>query len=236
MIELARRDGRLVRIGHRGAAALAPENTVESLRAAVELEVDLVEFDVLDGADGELVLAHGKRERAEEPPTLDAALRFFTDEARETGLHIDLKPRGRERALVDALRRHGLVERSFVSSFHAGALRALAELEPGLRRGLTYPWDRSGVAARRPFAPIVAGTLLALRRALPPRIEGLLRRADASVAVLHWAVVSRAVVERCHARDAPVVAWTVNDRPRIEQLDRLGVDGVVTDDPRLFAG
>ncbi len=34
MIDLGRRDGRMLRIGHRGAAALAPENTIESLRLA----------------------------------------------------------------------------------------------------------------------------------------------------------------------------------------------------------
>jgi glycerophosphoryl diester phosphodiesterase len=53
-----RRDARVLRVGHRGAAALEPENTLASLRRAVELGVDFVEFDVLDLADGTLVLAH----------------------------------------------------------------------------------------------------------------------------------------------------------------------------------
>ena len=57
MIDLSRRDGRMLRIGHRGAAALAPENTIESLRLALELGCDLVEFDVHD-LDGTLVLVH----------------------------------------------------------------------------------------------------------------------------------------------------------------------------------
>ena len=57
MIDLHRRDGRMLRIGHRGAAALAPENTIESLRLALELGCDLVEFDVHD-VDGTLVLVH----------------------------------------------------------------------------------------------------------------------------------------------------------------------------------
>ena len=49
VIELRRKDGEpVLRIGHRGAAHLAPENTLRALRAAVEHEVDLVEFDVLD--------------------------------------------------------------------------------------------------------------------------------------------------------------------------------------------
>jgi glycerophosphoryl diester phosphodiesterase len=235
LIDLRRRD-RLLRIGHRGAAALAPANTLESLRAAVEHRVDLVEFDVLDLPDGSLVVAHSEAERSADSPTLDDVLRFFAEDARETGLHVDLKPRGHERALVAALRRHGLVERSFVSSFDADALRELARLEPELRLGFTYPWDRRGVSVRRALAPLVAGTLVALRRALPRRIDGLLERAHASVAVLHWAVVSRATVERCHARDAPVIAWTINDPTLVARLETLGVDGVVTDDPRAFGG
>ena len=236
MIELRRQGGRLLRIGHRGAAALAPENSLRSLELAVELGVDLVEFDVLDLPDGTLALAHSQRERhyAADVPTLDVALGFFAQTATGTGLQLDLKPRGREGALVEALRRHGLVERSFVSSFDARALRTLAALEPRLRLGFTYPWDRFGLAVRRPLAPLVAGTLLGLRRALPRRIAGLLRRARASVAVLHWAVVSRAAVARCHADEVPVLAWTVNDAKLVTRLDELGVDGVITDDPRVF--
>ena len=58
MISLRRRASGPLRIGHRGAAALAPENTLGSFRAAVEAGVDLVEFDVLDLRDGTLVVAH----------------------------------------------------------------------------------------------------------------------------------------------------------------------------------
>ena len=59
MIELRRAEwAPVLRIGHRGAAHLAPENTIRSLRAAVEHGVDLVEFDVLDLTGGPLVLAH----------------------------------------------------------------------------------------------------------------------------------------------------------------------------------
>ena len=43
MIELLRGDGPLLRIGHRGAAAIEPENTLRSFRAAVDVGVDLAE-------------------------------------------------------------------------------------------------------------------------------------------------------------------------------------------------
>ena len=61
MIDLRRREGRPLRIGHRGTAALASENTIGSLALALELGCDLVEFDVVD-LDGSLLLAHSRAE------------------------------------------------------------------------------------------------------------------------------------------------------------------------------
>jgi len=58
LIELRRYDGGFARVGHRGASALAPENTLRALELAVELGCDMLEFDVLDLSDGTLVLAH----------------------------------------------------------------------------------------------------------------------------------------------------------------------------------
>lgn len=256
MIELRRRDGRVLRVGHRGAAALAPENTLRSLARALELGVDLVEFDVLDVRDGTLVLAHSDnlyevshgaargrvrsrtlgelRRVAPELPTLDEALAFLSGRAPQAGLHVDLKRRGYEEALVEALRRHGVLERTVVSSFYTDSLRAVGALEPGLPLGLSYPEDRHGVSRRRPLAPVVWSALLAMRRVLPRRIGAWLERAGASAAMLHYLVVSRAVVERCHARGAAVFAWTVDEPRLLERLAEAGVDGVISNDPRIF--
>ncbi len=246
----------MLRVGHKGAAALEPENTLRSLERAVELGVDLVEFDVLDLHDGTVVLAHSDdlyevshgaargRLRAQsleqvrgvacDLPTLDEALAFLAERAPETGLNVDLKWYGYEAAVVEALRRHRLVERTVVSSFHAHSLRAVAALEPGLTTGLTYPYDRYHLSRRRPLAPVLLGAMLALRQTLPPRIGGLLRRAGASVAMLHHAVVTPAVVRSCHALGAPVVAWTVDDPRELERVVAAGVDAIVTNDPRIF--
>jgi glycerophosphoryl diester phosphodiesterase len=250
------RRGRLLRIGHKGAAALEPENTLRSLGRAVELGVDLVEFDVLDLADGSLVLAHSDdlwevshgtargavrartlpelRASAPDLPTLDEALEYLGRRAPHVGIHLDLKWRGYERAAVEALRRHGALERTFVSSFLADSLHALRAHEPGLTRALTYPFDRRQLSRRRLAAPVVWGVVQALRRALPRRIGALLEQAGAGAATLHWSVVSRAAVERCHARGAPVIAWTVDSPEVLRRLDAIGVDGVVTNDPRIF--
>jgi len=233
VIDLHRRDGRLLRIGHRGAAALAPENTLEAVETAVDLGCDLVEFDVLE-LDGALVLAHSAAELPAEPATLERALAYLA--ATPAGVHVDLKSRGVEAALVERLRAHGLVERTLVSSFHAADLRALRPLEPGLQLGLAYPEDRLGVSRRRVLMPLVVSGLRLMRAGLPPRIGRMLAGAGASAAMLHWSVVSRRVVERCHALGVPVLAWTVVSGEEVRRLDELGVDGVIADDPQIVPG
>jgi glycerophosphoryl diester phosphodiesterase len=253
-----RSEGRLLRVGHKGAAALAPENTLGSLERAVELGCDLVEFDVLDLEDGTIVLAHSDdlfevshgaahgrvrsktleelREVAPRLPTLDDALAWLGERAPEVGIQVDLKWHGYEQKVVETLRRHNALPKAFVSSFLAGSLHELARLEPELTRGLTYPWDRHRVTHRRLFSPAVRSGLAGLRRTLPLRIGRMLERAGASVAVLYFGVVTPAAVRASHAHGAPVLAWTVDSPDDLERMARAGVDGVITNDPRIFSG
>jgi glycerophosphoryl diester phosphodiesterase len=230
VIDLRRREGRPLRIGHRGAAALAPENTIAALALALELGCDLVEFDVLE-VDATLVLAHSPAEVPGEVATLDEALAFLA--GTEAGVQVDLKTSGAEAEVVEALGRHGLVERAVVSTFRPASLHAFAALEPDLCRGLTYPEDRFGVSR---LTPVVRPGLAAMRTLLAGRIRRMLAAAGANAAMLHWQVISRAVVERCHAVGAPVFAWTVQGADEVRRLDELGVDGLIVDDPRIFQG
>jgi glycerophosphoryl diester phosphodiesterase len=256
MISLQRRDGRPLRIGHRGAPSVAPENTLASFRAAVAAGVDLVEFDVLELAGGELVVAHSEdlhevshgsaygtlrdltlaeaRATCPQLPTLEEALAFFAEEADETGVHVDLKSGGAGPAVARALDRFDLLERSLLSSFHAGALRRLARLEPRLRLGASFPRDVFRIDRRRGFGPVVGGGLRSLRLVTPRLVRILLARSRATTVVLHHALVSPAAVRSAHVRGAPVVAWTVDDPRDLARVDAAGVDAVVTNDPSIF--
>ena len=258
MIAARRADGRPWRIGHRGAAKLAPENTVAALEAALEAGVDMVEFDVLPLVDGRLVLAHsddllevthgrtdgriGERGFAElralepELPTLDEALAFLSERAPHTGVLVDVKRPGHERALVASLRRYGCVERAIVSSAFPRTLRSVRELERGVRLSVSYPLDRRRLSRFRALRPGLAAALLAFRLVLPSRIGTWLDAAGATVATLHYLVVSRAVIERCHAQGAAVFAWTIDDPRILRSLARAGADGIITNDPRIFRG
>lgn len=234
MISLARNDDRPLRIGHRGAATLAPENTLPSFRVALETGVDLIEFDVISGSDGALVVAHSRPEMQDDTPTLDDVLRFFVDEATEPGVHVDLKESGREKDVVDALRRFSLLERSFVSSASLRAVRRLSKLnEPPV--GITIPRGVLGISDAGRTAPIARGALRVLRVLTPYLIRPLLAYTRAAAVVIHHTLVTPKSVRAAHALGVPVVTWTVDDRDDLARVVEAGVDAVVTNDPRIFA-
>jgi glycerophosphoryl diester phosphodiesterase len=254
-VRLLRGDGPVLRVGHRGAAALAPENTLRAFEAAAAAGVDAIEFDVLDLPRGPLVLAHSDdlyevshgaatglvrartldelREVAPELPTLDEALEWLA--GRDILVHVDLKLETRLDELVAAVRRFGLEERTVVSGFHVPSLRAIATLAPGVVVGRTYPEDRYGVSRRRALRPVIRAGTAALRRSLARRVPDMLERAGAAALMLHHAVVSANAVERAHARGAAVWAWTVDDPVEAERVVRAGVDAIITNDPALLA-
>lgn len=84
--------------------------------------------------------------------------------------------------------------------------------------------------------PLIAVGAAAVRRALPYRLDRWLARTGAAAASLHWAVVSRAAIDLCHARGAAAIAWTVDDPAVAGRLIQAGIDGIVTNDPRIFEG
>jgi glycerophosphoryl diester phosphodiesterase len=257
VIDLHGPAGGVLRIGHRGAATLAPENTLRSFRAAVEVGVDLIEFDVLDLQRGPLVLAHSDRleevshgtargrvrsltleqlrEVAPELPTLDDALAFFVDEVPGVGLHIDLKLRRRLDELATAIVRHGLEARTIVSGVHVADLLAVGRAAPTVRLGITYPEDRLSISRKPYLWPIVSLGLTSMRASVPMRVPRLARLAGASAVMLQHRLVTAAAVERSRAAGLPVWAWTVDERADLDRVVAAGVDGVITNDPRIFA-
>jgi len=214
-------------IGHRGAKAVAPENTLAGLEAAVAAGADLVEFDVAEG----LVVEHPGEVRADDPPALEEALGYLAGQT--IGIHIDLKHDGIEREVAEAVRRHGLEERVLVSSTSPAALRRLAGVDPALTRAISYPQDRHG-AAGLPWPGAVVRTAVACARpAMRVRLPFLLSAARAQVLSVHHALVGAALVRMAHARGAALLAWTANDPAEIGRLAAAGVDAIVSDDPGM---
>ena len=218
MIDLRRRDGGpVLRIGHRGAASLAPENTVRAMRAAVERAVDLVEFDVLDLPRGPLVLAHSDR----------------LEEVSHGAAAGSVRARSLDE-LCAALARFGVEGRTVVSSFHVPTLREVARRAPSVGIGFTFPEDRLGVSHRPRLQPLVGRGLAAARTVVPRLLPRMVARAGAGALMLQHRLVTSSGVRRMHALGVPVLAWTVDEPEELERVVAAGVDGVITNDPRIF--
>jgi glycerophosphoryl diester phosphodiesterase len=209
------------RIGHGGASALAPANTLASFDAAHEIGIDMVEFDVR-AWDGELVLAHTilHARRGGNVRLSDALAHLSSRRFKDIELNVDAKHMGCEAALLERLRHAGLLERTLISSQVPGVLDRVRALEPRAHVGISI----GGRIARlsRRWRDWRAGALAGLQSG----------RWDALMA--QHRLVDDGLICDVVERGGRLYAWTVNQRGAIASLQRLGVHGIVTADPRLF--
>lgn len=221
-------------IGHRGASADAPENTLAAFALALEQGADGIELDVQLCADGvpivmhdetvdrtcdgrgrvsDLTLAELRRftiENEHAIPTLDDVFRQF---GREMLYNIELKALGFDdgglaRAVAATIDAHSTGDRVLVSCFSPFILRQARQILPGhIPVGLLRErdWLRSGHA-------------LVQAQADHPHHE--LVDAD----MMAWA----------RRKELRVNVWTVDEPPEAQRLARLGVQGIITNRPALI--
>jgi glycerophosphoryl diester phosphodiesterase len=213
--------GSCQRIGHGGASALAPGNTLASFDAALAVGVDMIEFDVRAGR-GELVLAHTifHARRGRNLTLRDALAHLASPRFKDVELNVDLKHLGCEPALLDGLRDHGLLERTLISSQVPAVLDRVRALEPRARVGISIGGPVARLSRRwRDWREHV--------------LSGLLERRWGALMAQHR-LVDSSLVEQVVSRRGVLYAWTVNEREAIARLRALGVHGIATADPRLF--
>jgi glycerophosphoryl diester phosphodiesterase len=248
---------RLRRVGHKGAGLLAPGNTCASFDAALGIGVDMIEFDIVpappsehmtvrqaEGAgragrwrDARLLLAHDWTDAsARVPETLEAGLDHLVSSPFDgIELNVDLKLPGYEVRVVDALRERGLLERALISSQYRESLAAIRSEEPSLRLGWSVPRLRRDPFRHRALVPGTMALMYAVRAALPRRAASALRSGHCDALMAHWRLVTPALVAAVEASGGELYVWTVDELPLIQRLDALGVTGVISNDPRLFA-
>ncbi len=223
-------------IGHRGAAGARPENTLAAISRAVEDGADWVEIDVQATADGEVVVIHDRdlmklagvelrvrdatlAELAqidigswfdpsyadERTPTLAQALEAVRGRAR---LLIELKYYGADPDLgprvAEVVERAGMEAEVAVMSLSYSAVRAMRGFRPDWRVG------------------VLAATTV-----------GRLARLEGDFVAVNAATVTPRLVRATRVADKDLYAWTVNDPLRMSALVSMGVDGLITDEPRL---
>jgi glycerophosphoryl diester phosphodiesterase len=228
------------RVGHKGADHIAPGNTPASFDAALAHGVDMIEFDVLserlDGT-GELYLAHDPSAlRDGTAPTLAEGLAHLASSPFDgIELDVDLKIQGYELRVLEALRRHDLVHRVLVSTMEVPSLEVLRTAEPALRLGWSVPRLRSDPMATWWKRPAALAWGLSYRTALPRYAAKAISDGKVDALMANWRLVTPALVRHVHAADGELYAWTVDDAAAIARLEAMGVDGVISNDPRLFA-
>jgi len=225
--------GRPARIGHRGARALADENTLESLKLAVELGVDMLEFDIQRTSDGVFVLMHDetvdrttdgtgrvdqmtldefkklKTGSGYTPPTLEETLTWLETEP-EIEFILDFKITDQDRAkeLIDLVESRGLIERAVFESPDPKVAGMVEKMRPDITTSI-YP---TTMPFMRPY----------------------LKKYNIDIPSYYYPFANPLEIWLVKRKGGNVMVWTVNRKFWIKWFEKLEVDGIMTDDPRLF--
>ncbi len=216
---------RPILLGHRGCrgrgtTVLPVENSLAAFEYAVTHGCDGFEFDVRHTRDGRNVLWHDPTWRGLEIAASDyddlterngARLPILEEVLQRFGAHafldIELKVLGNEESVIAALKMHTPQNGFVVSTFYPEILAKLQELGPSLPLGFICDRDRA----------------MAVWREMPIRVF-----------LPHESYVRPSLIEVAHARGLQIMTWTVNDAERMRELAEWGIDGIISDDPRLL--
>jgi glycerophosphoryl diester phosphodiesterase len=206
-------------IGHRGSCATHPENTIDAFQHALDAGADAVELDVTLSRDGLLAVSHDpiRCDFARIPkgaPSIEQVVEF----ARGNSLFFDVEAKwylpspmhGKEYARLFMAAVAPLAGRVAVRSFHHRLLRFAHEIAPEI--------------------PLIALTRRSAIRWVPIAKKARAR----AISPHHW-LITPGEVRRAHKAGLPVYAWTVNREEEWRRMLRLGVDGIITDDPAALA-
>jgi glycerophosphoryl diester phosphodiesterase len=219
----------MLRIGHRGARAYEPENTLRSFERALKIGVNAVELDVRKTKDSNLIVIHDadvkkttngeglvneltldqikdfSTEKGEKIPTLKEALDLLDKRVR---VLIELKEEGLEEEVLRLVHEKNLGKNVILVSFIEEVLRKVRELDKTVETGLIYAKHKNP-----------------LKAALELKAQYL---------VGFYRFVHTANVEKAHENGLKVVVWTVNTPEEIAAYIKKGVDGVASDKPDLL--
>ncbi|OFV89473.1 MAG: hypothetical protein A3J75_00075 [Acidobacteria bacterium RBG_16_68_9] len=242
--------------GHRGAAGLAPENTLPSLHLAAALGVAYLELDVRSTRNGTIIVLHdASLERTtngegpvlehsdEQLDRLDAGYRFTHD-----GAHFPYRGQGVRIPTLES------VLRAF--PHHAFNIEIKQE-QPSIVREVVDLLIATDTAERTLLAAEHDSIMQAIRAATSDRIPTGISAGEVADFIGRttrddWdgyrppgralqippsyegiELVTPSSITAAHRLGIEVHVWTINDAAEIERLLDLGVDGIMSDLPGL---
>lgn len=241
-----------LRIGHRGAPGLAPENTLASFRRALSLGLDGVELDIHLTRDGTLVVTHDEVTGRTVRPTVSAAgiqprpvpirnLTWTELQALDAGAWFGPDFAGERVPRLDEVLDLWLGKGTVFIEIKAGSL-----YYPGIEVRLVELLQARGW---RDQVEISSFDHQALRRVkelashLPVGVLYVCRPVDTLVLAravgaeaLHpfFRFVTPELIEEAHRAGLRVYTWTVDERSEMEQLVDWGIDGIMTNRPEFL--
>lgn len=222
-------------IAHRGAKSLSKhENTLESFQIAIDLNVEMVEFDIRQTKDKKLVIYHN--------PTIDCrrirelTYRQLTTIANRKGLeiplledvlklchgkvHLDIefKESGYEKEVVDLVTTYYDYDEFIMISFSDNIIKEVKRLDPNIRTGLLIGLEGASLPQR-------------LQEIYPIR---RLKNTNADFIAAHYYLVTRFLLYLCKKYNYDLVVWTVNRDRTFHKLRKQRVTAIVTDYPQKY--
>ena len=225
-------------IAHRGASAVAPENTLAAMEQAIKDGADWVEIDVQETSDGEVVVIHDsdlKKIGGSGLKVFDSTLTelqsvdigswknpSFSDQRIPTLQQLLALCKNRIKVLIE-LKYYG---REKHLEQRVAEIVDTAGMQDQIRvMSLSYP----GIQKMKSIRPQWSVGLLASASL------GDITRLEADFFAINARFASRTFIRRIHNRGKNVLVWTINDPISISAMMSKGVDGIITDEPQLAA-
>jgi glycerophosphoryl diester phosphodiesterase len=217
----------ILRIGHRGAAGHAPENTIAAIRRGVSLGVDFVELDVRRSRDGRLVVMHDKLvDRTTDGTGLVSEMTW--DELQLLDAGNGERVPCVEAALAAANGRAGAILEAKIPGIGPAihrVVRGSAFSGPVIYASFLH----TEILEIRKIDPLAR--TMALMECVPVSGAALARDANATFVGLHLDCASAKFIATLHDDGLEVLLYTVNDPRLIHCAIELGADGVISDYP-----
>jgi glycerophosphoryl diester phosphodiesterase len=242
---------KLIITGHRGAAGLAPENTLASIQLALELGVDRIEIDVQQTKDNKIIVLHDRTLRRTttgngfvKKLTYDEILQFSAG-FKFNKFYSNEKVPTLEQVidLIDG-KVELLIETKYSYMYYPNIERHLINI---IKNKNAKDWckiisfnDRALFRINKLDSSIKLGKLFVGKHAHLPlsfdkgiNIRPLKKYAFVDEVIVKHDYATRAIIDKVHDFGKELHVWTVNHEATIQKLIERGVDGIISDYPNL---